>query len=55
MQIILNKKDNECYIKNLAFVKAILIKETIESLNISDYEKENIKKEVLEYLKKDCK
>lgn len=54
MQIILNKKNNECYIHNLAFVKAILIKETIEKLNVSDYEKENIRNKILQYLKKGC-
>lgn len=51
MEIILNfPKDNQ-HIQNLAFIKALLIKGTIESLNISYEEKQQLRKEVLEHLK----
>ena len=52
MQIKINLPENKNYIHNLAFVKAIMIKKTIESLNISDENKEKIRTEILEYLKK---
>lgn len=44
-------KDN-IHINNLAFVKALMIKNTIENLNISYEEKQTLRKEILEYLKK---
>lgn len=50
MQIKINVENNKEYIHNLAFVKALLIKEGIEKLDISYEEKVQIKKEVLEYL-----
>lgn len=51
MQIKINTKNNENYIHNLAFIKALLIKENIESLDISYEEKVQIKNKILEYLK----
>ena len=43
MQIKINIKNNKEYIHNLAFIKALLIKESIEKLDITN--------EILEYLK----
>lgn len=51
MQIKINTKNNENYIHNLAFIKALLIKESIESLDINYKEKVQIKNEILECLK----
>lgn len=51
MQIKINTKNNENYIHNLVFIKALLIKDTIENLDISYEEKVEIKNEILEYLK----
>lgn len=51
MQIKINMGNNENYIHNLAFIKALLIKDTIEALDISNEEKVNIRNEILEYLK----
>ena len=42
---------NEDDIKNIAFIKAILIKNCIENLDINYRDKEKLKKEILEYLK----
>ena len=39
-------------IQNLAFVKALLIKNNIEKLNISYSQKEKIQKDILKELKK---
>ncbi len=50
MQININTENNKEYIHNLAFVKALLIKESIEKLDISYEEKVQIKNEILEYL-----
>ena len=50
MQIKINIENNKEYIHNLAFVKALLIKESIEKLDISYEEKVQIKNEILEYL-----
>ncbi len=50
MQIKINIENNKEYIHNLAFVKALLIKENIEKLDINYEEKVQIKNEVLEYL-----
>ena len=50
MQIKINMENNKEYIHNLAFVKALLIKESIENLGISHEEKVKIKNEILEYL-----
>ena len=51
MNIVINK-NGEKYIQNLAFIKAILIQEYIEHMDISLEEKEIIKKEILEFLQK---
>ncbi len=50
MQIIINTENNKEYIHNLAFIKALLIKESIEKLDISYEEKIQVKNEILEYL-----
>ncbi len=44
-------KDNNSYISNLAFVRALLINSTIEKLDITYSEKEELKNKILEYLK----
>ncbi len=51
MQIKINTENNKEYIHNLAFVKALLIKESIEDLDVSYEEKVQIKNEILEYLR----
>ncbi len=51
MNIVINK-NGEAYIQNLAFFKAILIQEYIEHIDTSLEEKEEIKKEVLNFLQK---
>ncbi len=51
MNIIINH-NGENYIQNLAFIKAILIKEYIENMNISLESKEQVKQEVLTFLQK---
>lgn len=55
MEIKINFPKDNVHIDNLAFIKALLIKTTIERLDISYKEKENIRKEVMEYLKKTWK
>ncbi|MCI8760744.1 MAG: hypothetical protein HFJ34_06525 [Clostridia bacterium] len=50
MQIKINTENNKEYIHNLAFIKAILIKVSIEKLDISYEEKIQVKNEILEYL-----
>ena len=50
MNIILNY-ENDSYIYNLAYVRALLIVKRIEKLDISYDEKIEVKKEVLHYLK----
>ena len=50
MQIILNY-ENDAYIYNLAFVKALLIEKSIEQLKLNYSEKQELKRQVLEYLK----
>lgn len=50
MQIKINTGNNKEYIHNLAFIKALLIRESIEKLDISYEEKIQVKNEVLEYL-----
>lgn len=52
MQIQFNFPESNNYISNLAFIKALMIKKSIEDLDISYEEKEQIKKEILENLKK---
>lgn len=44
-------EDDKNYINNLAFIKALMIKHTIETMNISYDKKIEIKEEVLKYLK----
>lgn len=51
MEIKLELPEGNNYINNLAFVRALMIKYTIESLDISYEEKEQLKKEVLKTLK----
>lgn len=50
MQIKINTENSKEYIHNLAFIKALLIKESIENLDISYEEKIQVKNEILEYL-----
>lgn len=52
MQIQLNFPESDNYISNLAFIKALMIKKSIEDLDISYKEKELFKNEILETLKK---
>lgn len=52
MQIKINFSKDDVHIKNLAFVKALMIKNIIENLNLTYDEKEKLRKEILEYLKK---
>lgn len=42
---------NEDDIENIAFIKAMLIKRSIENLEISYKDKEKLKNEILDYLK----
>lgn len=51
MQVKIIIENNENYIHNLAYIKALLINKTIEGLEISYNEKIRLKNEVLEYLK----
>ena len=55
MEIYYNIPKDNSHIKNLAFIKAIFIRDTIEKLNITFEEKEELKNEILEYLKKTWK
>lgn len=50
MHIKINNINDED-IKNIAFIKAILIKNCIENLGINYSDKEKLKKEILEYLR----
>lgn len=52
MQIKFNFPESNDYINNLAFIKALMIKRMIENLDISYKEKEQLKNEILETLKK---
>lgn len=52
MEIKINLQENSSHISNLAFMKALVIKQAIEELNVSYEEKGRLRKEVLEYLKK---
>lgn len=52
MQIQFNFPESNDYISNLAFIKALMIKKSIENLNISYEEKDQVKKDILETLKK---
>ena len=52
MPIKMNLPDNNYHIKNLAFIRALLIINTINQMDITYSEKENLRKEVLNYLSK---
>lgn len=52
MEIKFNIPEDNSHISNLAFIRALLIRDTIEKLNITIEEKEELKEEILEYLKK---
>lgn len=52
MEVKINYSEDDNHINNLAFIKALMIKKTIEDLNISSEEKERLRKEVLEHLRK---
>ena len=52
MEVKINFPENNNHISNLAHIKALMIKKTIEDLNISSEEKEKLRKEVLEHLRK---
>ena len=52
MEVKINFPENNNHISNLAYIKALMIKKTIEDLNISSEEKEKLRKEVLEHLRK---
>lgn len=52
MQIKINFSKDNVHINNLAFVKALMIKNIIENLNITYEDKEKLRKEILEYLRK---
>ena len=43
--------ENDAYIQNLAFIRALLLKESIENLNISLDDKKIIFQNVLQYLR----
>lgn len=51
MNFLFNFSESDAYIDNIAYIKALFIKDTIECLNIPLIEKERLKKEVLDYLK----
>ena len=50
MDIKINASNNE-YIDNLAFIKALLIKHSIESLNIDYNQKQELRDQILKELK----
>lgn len=52
MEIKINFPENNSHISNLAFIKALMIKKTIDDLKISFEEKEFLRREILEYLQK---
>jgi hypothetical protein len=51
MKITINKQGTEAYISNIAFIRALLIKEYITSLPITKEEKEKMIKSILQLLK----
>ena len=55
MEIKLNFPDNDNYISNLAFIRALMIKKSIENLDISYEEKEQLRRDILEILKRTWK
>lgn len=50
MNIKYNYKDSDAYMYNIAFIKALLIKSTINNLPVPETEKEEILEKVLDYL-----
>lgn len=52
MEIKFNFPEDNSHISNLAFVKALLIKVTIDNLDVSYEQKLDLKNKILEYLKK---
>lgn len=51
IKIIINLSINENSKKDLAFIRALLIKYSIENLKISFAQKKQLREEILEYLK----
>ena len=51
MEIIINSATNEECLKNIAFIRALLIKYSIENLKIDYSQKEQLRKQILEYPK----
>lgn len=51
MKITINNQGTEAYISNIAFIRALLIKEYIMSLPITKEEKEKMIKSILQLLK----
>ena len=51
MEIIINSSTNEKSMENIAFIRALLIKYSIENLGISYAQKEQLRKKILEYLR----
>ncbi len=50
MEIEIKNRKEENVKQNIAFIKAFLIKKTIDNLEVSYQEKEEIKKKIIEYL-----
>ena len=51
MNIKLNCQGSEAYKYNLAFIRALLIKSSIDNMTISSEEKNKILESILQYLK----
>lgn len=51
MNIVINYKKSDAYVKNIAFIRALLIKCTIEDLSSIQEERNQIFQLVLQYLK----
>ena len=51
MNIKLNYQNSDAYIYNLAFIKALLIKSSIDNMSISSEEKNEVLQSILQYLK----
>lgn len=50
MEIEIKNRKEESVMQNIAFIKAFLIKKTIDNLEVGYQKKEEIKKEIIEYL-----
>lgn len=50
MELEIKNRKEENAMQNIAFIKAFLIKKTIDNLEVSYQEKEEIKKKIIEYL-----